>query len=339
MLLEGLENAIRKADNTAMRRSFTYRLYPTRRQERALLAQLEVCRMTWNILMEDHRAARGDGLKPPSRFSQMKLLTEVKTLYPELGLQGVNAQVIQNVAVRVNLAMMAYFRRVGTGEKPGYPRFKESGRCDSMTFPQAPKRGCHLDEQGRLYIDKIGCVKAKQHRPLRGTMKTATVRRSPTGKWYVAFSCDGVPLTHLPESGKAVGIDLGVREFASFSDGTFIHNPRHLDGDVKDLKRAQRKKSKAEKGSLERAFRIRIEARISERVANRRADFTDKLAKEVVEEYGTVIVEDLNPGRMGRDRRERRNIRDAAWGMFVRKLESKAEEAGNRVVVKVNPAY
>ena len=321
-----------------MIRNFIERLYPTRRQVRELLAQLEICRLVWNLLMEDHRAARDEGLTPPSRFDQINLLAEFKILWPELGLQDVNAQVIQNVAARVNLAMAAYFRRLRAGEEPGYPRFKEFGRYDSMTFPQAPS-GCHFDDQGRLYISKVGCVKARQHRPLKGTLKTATVRCSPTGKWYVVFSCVDVPAVRLPKSSKVVGIDLGVREFASFSDGRVVHNPRHFDGDIKDLKRVQRKKERLAKGSPERSRVRRSEALIHERVANRRKDFTDKLAKATIGLYGTVIVEDLNPGQMGRSRRERRNIRDAAWGMTVRKLVSKAEEAGNRVVVKVNPAY
>jgi len=321
-----------------MIRNFVSRLFPTRPQERKLLAQLEICRMVWNLLIEDHRAAFEEGLRPPTRFEQMKTLTDFKALWPELGMQEVNAQVLQNVATRVNLAMKAYFRRLKAGENPGYPRFKESGRCDSMTFPQAPS-GCHFGEQGRLYIAKIGCVKVEQHRPIKGTVKTATIHRSPTGKWYVTLSCDDVPAVRLPKSSKVVGIDFGVREFASFSDGTVTHNPRHLGGDSRDLKRIQRKKNRLAKGSLERERVRHSEARVHERVANRRADFTNKLAKCIVEKYGTIFVEKLNPGRMGRSRRERRNIRDAAWSMTVRKLESKAEEAGNRVVLRVNPAY
>lgn len=321
-----------------MKRNFTYRLYPTRRQERELLRQFEICRLVWNFLLEDHHSAREVGENPPSAYDQMRLLTELKGLWPELGLQDVNAQVLQDVAARVGKAMGAYFRRIRSGEEPGYPRFKGLGRCNSMTFPQTRYR-CEPDTQGRLKVSKVGCIKMRQHRLLQGTPKTSTVHRSPTGKWYVTFSCVDVPATTLPTLASQVGIDLGVREFVSFSDGRVVHNPRHWDGDAKDLKRAQRKKSAEAKGSLGRAARVRVEARVHERVANRRADFTNKLAKSVVEDYGTVFIEKLNPGKMGRNRRERRDIRDAAWGMFVHKLEAKAEEAGSRAVVKVNPAY
>lgn len=321
-----------------MRRNFTYRIYPTRHQTHELLHQLEVCRLTWNILLEDLRAACGEGLKSPSTYEQMKFITELKALWPELGLQDVNAQVLQNVAARVGLAMKAYFRRMKTGKGPGYPRFKSIGRYDSMTFPQVPSC-CESDSQGRLKVSKVGCVKMKQHRVLQGTPKTATIHRSPTGKWYVTFSCDDVPKVRLPKSSKAVGVDLGVREFASFSDGRVVHNPRHWDSDAKDLKRVQRKRVASMKGSTERASRVRVEARAHERIANRRTDFTNKLANDVIETYGTVFVERLSPGKMGRNRRERRDIHDAAWGMFVRKLEAKAEEAGSRAFFKVNPAY
>jgi putative transposase len=127
----------------------------------------------------------------------------------------VQSQVLQNVAVRIDLAFQAFFRRARTGETPGYPRFRGKGRYASITYPQVPV-GCKLDtEAAHVRLHGVGLVKIILHRPVEGTPKTATVSRSSTGKWYVCFSCECVKSSLLPETGKQVGIDVGLKTFAS----------------------------------------------------------------------------------------------------------------------------
>jgi putative transposase len=122
-------------------------------------------------------------------------------------------------------AMDAYFRRLKAGEAPGYPRFRGTGRYDSLTYPQW-ENGVRLSASGRrLLLSKGGEVKIILHRPLEGTPKTATIRRTATGKWFVSISCEWVP-TPLPPTGQAVGIDVGLATFATRSDGQTIANPR-----------------------------------------------------------------------------------------------------------------
>lgn len=322
-----------------MHKNYSYRLYPTRRQTTILSAQLETCRKAYNQLLEDRKTSYEATGTAPSLYDQITKLKELKYSNPELGLRDVHSQVLQNVAVRVDLAFKAYFRRVKAKEKEvGYPRFKGFGRYDSITFPQAQTGGCWISPEGRVVVSKVGHIKAKIHRSLEGKVKTATIKRTSTGKWFVVFSCEDVPSKPLPKLDTEVGVDLGVRKFATFSDGFVIENPRHLDQDKRDLARVQRKLSKAKKGTLERTFRRKAVSRVHERIKNRRDDFTSKLAKQVCEKYGVVYLEDLTINRMGRSRAERRNIRDAAWSCFVSKLEVKAVDAGRQVVL-VNPAY
>ena len=141
-------------------------------------------------------------------------------------LAGVQSQVLQNVVVRIDLAFQAFFRRCAAGEALGYPRFRGKGRYDSLTFPQVPV-GCKLDaEVKRLRVMNVGLVKVVLHRPLKGTPKTATIRRSSTGKWYVSFSCECAEPAPLLESGQQVGIDVGLKTFATLSTGDEIANPR-----------------------------------------------------------------------------------------------------------------
>jgi putative transposase len=322
-----------------MKKTYGYRLYPTRKQQRVLNQQLDTCRCLYNQLLNERKTSYETTKTSPSCYDQQLELTNQRNSCPESGLSSVHSQVLQNVAVRVNLAYQAFYRRVKAGEQNvGYPRFKGQNRYDSLTFPQAGVTGCGLDEQGRTVVSGVGHIKTRLHRPIKGRMKTAVLKRTPTNKWFVTFSCENVPTVRLPKSRKVVGCDLGVSTFAIFSDGFTVENPRHLNEDIKELKRVNRKLWDTPMDSSERRKRQLAHARVEERIANRRDDFTHKLARTVSGKYGTVIVEDLTIDGMGRCRRERRDIRDAAWGMFVSRLEVKAEEAGRRVI-RVNPAF
>lgn len=165
-----------------MRKAFRYRLYPTKQQQRLLDQQLEECCWLYNRLLAERRDAWEQRQESLRLYDQQASLPALKAERPSLA--GVHSQVLQNVAVRLDLAFQAFFRRVKAGETPGYPRFRGQGRYDSLTFPQVPV-GCKLDaETKRLRIANVGQVKVILHRLLEGTPKTATIRRSSTGKWY-----------------------------------------------------------------------------------------------------------------------------------------------------------
>jgi putative transposase len=149
-----------------MRTTFTYRLYPTKQQQRLLSQQLEECRWLYNHLLAERREGWEQRQELVRLYDQQATLPAFKATRPALA--GVHSQVLQNAAVRLDLAFQAFFRRVRTGETPGYPRFRGQGRYDSLTFPQVPV-GCRLDaEEQRLRIAKVGQVKILLHRPLEG---------------------------------------------------------------------------------------------------------------------------------------------------------------------------
>jgi putative transposase len=156
---------------------------------------------------------------------------------------------------------------VRTGETPGYPRFRGHGRYDSITFPQVPV-GCRLHAtEKRVRIANVGQVKVLLHRPLEGTPKTATISRSGTGKWYVCFPCECVEPSPLPATGRHVGIDVGLKTFATLSHGQEIVNPRFFRREEHALAKAQRRLSLEEKGAPEYANRRTVVARAHERRA------------------------------------------------------------------------
>jgi putative transposase len=238
--------------------------------------------------------------------------------------------------VRVDLAFQAFFRRVKSGEKEvGYPRFKGYARYDSITFTQVPT-GCKLDRD-KVVISKVGHVKAKVHRPMRGKAKTATITRSSTGKWYACFSCEVEP-ERLPQNPNKVGVDVGLYTFASMSDGTIIENPRFFRKEEKALAKVQRRLSKAEKGTSLRTKRRKVVARIHERIGFKRINFSHQQSRKLVNSYGLIAVEDLQVNRMMHNHCIAKSISDAAWSQFFSLLGSKAAEAGY-IFIAVNPAY
>jgi putative transposase len=242
---------------------------------------------------------------------------------------------LQNVAVRIDLAFKAFFRRVKAGDKPGYPRFGGKHRYDSFTFPQAPS-GCKV-VGGVLQLSKIGHLRMVLHRLIEGTPKTCTIRRTSTGKWFACFACEVTPQP-LPESTEAIGVDIGLESFATLSTGKHIENARFFRRDEKDLARASRQLAQAEKGTPECAKRRRVVARIPERIRNRRDNFTHQEACRLVERCGTMAIEDLSINRRVHNPCLAKSITDAAWSRFAQHLSHKAECAG-RTLVRVNPAY
>jgi putative transposase len=316
-----------------MLKTFKYRIFPTKKQTSSLEAVLEECRYLYNRLLQQRKYAWEIQETSLGYYQQARMLPSIKSAR---NIHLAHSQVLQNVAVRVDLAFKAFFRRCKSGEKPGFPRFKGKGWYDSITFPQVPS-GCRIKD-GRLAVSKIGHIKIVMHREMCSKPKTATIRRSSTGKWYVTFSCE-VETLHLPASNKAVGIDVGLHTFAALSDETPpIENPRFFREEEKALAKTQRKLSKATKGTPERAKRRKVVGRAHERISFRRNNFVHQESRKIVNKYGTICIEDLNVNRMVHNHCLAKSIADAAWSGFFAMLSYKAESAG-RNLVKVNPAY
>ncbi len=316
-----------------MLKTFKYRLKPTKKQLCLLEATLTECCWLYNHLLEQRKNAWAQNKQYLSFQSQSASLPFLKVDRPAL--ETVYAQVLTNVTARVDLAFKAFFRRLKAGEKPGYPRFKSESRYDSFTFPQ---NGFKVVD-GKLSLSKIGRIRIKLHRPIEGAIKTCSIKRTATDKWFVSFSCEVTP-NPLPASSEQIGIDLGLKSFATLSDGSKIANPRFFKKEEKVLAKAQRKFSKQEKGTPERAWTRKVVARVHERIANRRHNFCHQTARKLVNAFGLIVVEDLSIKDMQKNsfRSLNKSIGDAAWRMLLDLLSFKAAEAG-REVVRVNPAY
>ena len=313
-----------------MRKMMQYRLYPTTAQTLALETQLaEACRL-YNAALQERRDAYQRGGLSLTYYDQANQLKDIRTA-GDLGLANFSAS--QDVLRRVDKTFKAFFRRVKAGaDKPGYPRFKSRRRFDSYTFPSWGD-GCRLTDAGRLYLQGVGHLKVKWHRPLEGTIKTVTVKRQ-AGKWFVCFSVESISET-LPVIDTGVGIDVGLTSFATLSTGETIANPRHARTAQGQLRIAQRRVARRKRGGRNRRKALVVLQKAHAHVQNQRADFHHKTSRTLVDSYGVIAVEDLNITGLASGMLAK-SVNDAGWSAFIVKLAYKAAEAG-RQLVYVNP--
>lgn len=317
-----------------MLKSFKYRIYPTTRQTRILESTLDDCRWLYNALLEQRKYLWENEKKPISYFSQVK---HIKQLREEHKTVKVFSQILSDVAMRIDLAFKAFFRRVKNKEIPGYPRFKGKYRYDSFTYPQF---GFKIINDSKIKLSKIGDIKLHYHRKLEGKPKTCTIKRTPTGKWWVVVSCEIQPKQLLNKTGLSVGIDVGIHSFAHLSDDTIIDNPKFFKESEDKLAKIQRKFSKEPKGTSRKAKLRKSIAKVYEDITNKRTDFAHQMSRQIVDTYDIISIEDLQIQKMVKENHKqlRKAIIDAAWTRFDSYLTYKAVEAG-KILIRVNPAY
>ena len=188
-----------------------------------------------------------------------------------------------------------------------------------------PQSGFRLG--GKLALSKIGNVKIKLHRELKGEVKTLTVKRE-NGAWYACFSCVVEP-EPLPVSPLAVGMDVGLTSFAVLSNGKEIENPRFCRHMQKRLRRAQRRVARRKKFSNRWKKAVHLVAKMHRKIFNQRNDFQHQRSREIVKKYGIIVVEDLQVKRLCRGLLAK-SVHDAGWAAFFFKLSYKAESAGRQ---------
>lgn len=312
-------------------KAIKYRLYPKKTQIKLLENNLEGCRLLYNAMLSQRKNDWEDYKISHTCYEQQKYFKNF--LSSEF---DIYAQVQQNVAVRIDLAFKAFFRRLKKGEQPGYPRFKSKNRYDSFTYPVFRSGFKILDKQ--IKLPKIGIIKSVIHQKIDGNIKTCTVKKEGQD-WYCVLIYETQSKPYEPETQESIGIDVGLQSFAVLSDNTIVDNPRFFKQEEKTIAKLQFKKSKEEKGTKKYKNITKVIQKRHKKIKNKRKDFCHKLSRNIVNKYKNISVEDLNINQMKEDKKYlSKSIHDASWKLFMDLLSYKAEDAG-RQFIKVNPAY
>lgn len=314
------------AAHAHLKRTYRYRIYPTVRLRLALEGQLRFACQLYNAALEQRRYAWRGRKRSVTLYEQFRELTAVRAA--SLGPANMSCSAMRDPLRRLDLAFAAFFRRVKAGVKPGYPRFRSVRRYDSLTFDSGwGIRG------GRLALQGVGQVKVKWHRPIprSAVVRTVTVRRVAE-RWYACFSLRMSGSQQIAGNARpAVGVDLGIQHFATLSTGEQVRGPRAYRAAVRQLRVAQRRLSRRQRGSHRRDKARVLLARRHERIRNLRHDHAHKLTRRLVSDFGLIAVEDLNVGGLARGPLAK-DATDQGWAAFLTMLEYKAAEAGTRLI-------
>jgi putative transposase len=348
-----------------MIRAYKFLMRPTVGQAQALDEMLRDHCSLYNGALQERRDAYRHVSKTSVKYgTQSAQLKEIRAFDPERqGRWSFSSQ--QATLRRLDKAMQAFFRRVNSGDTPGYPRFRGVNWFDTVEFPKDGD-GCRWDSAPhdpvtRVRLQGVGHVKVNQHRAVTGRIKTVSVKREGR-QWFVVLTAEQERPEPLPTTGSVVGIDLGIANFLADSNGGFVPNPRHgrkaaakLESAQRALSRFGRRKAKDRTANHQRA--VDKVAALHGKIRRQRLDHAHKTALGLVRVHDFIAHEDLKirnmrkaplpkpdpenagvflPNGAAAKAGLNRSIADAGWGVFLMILYAKAESAG-REVIAVDP--
>ena len=303
-----------------MLKAFRYRLCPTEEQSVLLNKHIGSVRFLYNLALETKQMAWAGSKVDLNRYDLQKQLKDLKN--DLTWLKEVNSQSLQVALMNLDAAYLRFFKG-----QSSFPKFKSKSKGkQSFNIPQNVKV-----ENGKLVIPKFrDGIEIVLHRPTKGTIKQATISRTPTGKYFVSILCetgeDCKPKTKVTEE-NTVGIDLGIKDFAVTSEGEVFENPNNLRKAQSKLKYIQRKYSK-HKGKRTK-YKL---AKAHEKVANQRKDFLHKVSTKLIRENQSIALENLNVSGMLKNHCLAQAITDVSWSTFVTMLEYKADWYGVNIL-------
>ena len=308
--------------------AYKFRLYPSKQQELLLFMTFDLCRFTYNKLLEKLNAS-----KKINRSEIQHSVVELKKEFPELN--AVYSKTLQYECYRLFSNLKSLVKLKCAGHKVGGLRFKGRDWFKTINYNQ---RGFKLEQKttryGKLHLSKIGPIDIRCHRITEGKIKQITIKKN-VGKWYALIITDA---EYTKQKGLGhIGLDMGVIHYIADSDENVVESPLFLKHNLNKIQKANKSLSRKKKGSYRRWKAKQVLARLYEKVNSQRHDFFHKLTTKIVKENELICVEELNIKKMVEYKCWNvRNFLDCSWATFARMLECKAESAGARFI-RVNP--
>jgi len=311
-------------------RNYRFRLYPSKAQEMEMLEVLDSCRKLYNHFLGEWKKTE----KVPPKYDLQAQIPSLVKKYPSL--ENVHSKTRQYVLWQLYSNMRGLRGLKQRGRKVGKLRFKKYGRFKTFVYNQTGFKLVETDTRlKKLHLSKIGDIPIKLHRGIRGNIKQIYVKREQSGRWFAIFSVEQEP-EKLGTIGRAIGIDLNIKNYLTDSNGEVVEHPHELLKLEERLRIAQKKLARKKKGSRNRLRQIFKLARVHEKITNRRRDFLHKLSRYYIDNNDLIAVEDLAVKEIMESSYNAKNKADSSWSTFIQMLSYKAEGAG-RTVVKVNP--
>ena len=316
--------------------TYKYRLYPNRVQAELMAQTFGCVRYVYNHLLDLCISTYKETGKKPSKFDRDKVITSLKHDREHEWLKDPPNAALQSANADLEKAYINFFRRVKKGEKPGFPKFKSKHTSRKSYRVYYVK----VLNKKTIQIPKLGKVKAHVPRMPEGRIISCTVSQTHSGKYFISVTTEveKIPNVMKPApKGSAVGIDLGIKDFATLSTGEKINPEYDLKKETKQLAKAQRKLAKKQKGSANREKQKVKVAKVYEKIANQRKWFLQNLSTQILRENQTVVVETLKVQQMSRKggnykKALNRSIKNASWRAFIEMLRYKAEWYGRELI-------
>ena len=323
-------------------KAYKFRIYPTEEQEIFFAKTFGCVRKVYNLMLNDRKKAYEEVKNDPSKKMTFPTPAKYKEEFPFL--KEVDSLALANAQLHLDKAYKNFFR----DKSVGFPRFK-SKKNPVQSYTTNNQNGTvALIDNKFIKVPKLkSLIRIKLHRQPKGMIKSAIVSRHASGKYYISLLCKE-EINELPKTNSAIGIDLGITDFAILSDGQKIDNHKFTSKMEKKLKREQRKLSRRALLAKNKGIPLseaknyqkqkRKVARLHEKVMNQRTDFLNKLSTEIIKNHDIICIEDLNVKGMLRNHKLARSISDVSWSSFVAKLQYKADWYG-REIIKVDPWF
>jgi len=310
-------------------KAFKYRIYPNKEQEELILKHMGSSRWIYNYALNKKITSYQQTGKGLSRFDIQKDLPDLKKQDDTSWLKEVNSQTLQASLENLDKSFTKFFK-----DKKGFPKFK-SKKNNNQSF-NIPQNTTINFEKQKVKLPKFKTdIKVKIDRTFDGNIKTSTISKTPTGKYFISILVElqnEIPNKKPLDEKQAIGIDLGIKTFATLSNGMEIDNPKHLKKSLKKLKKQQRRVSKKVKGSNNRKKEVKKLAVIHEKITNKRLDFLHKISYYLVTNFDTLCMETLKSGNMMKNHKLAQALSDISIAKFNEMIDYKSEWYGCNIL-------